>query len=272
MSAARWAVGLGPAVVLYALGGQWYSARAVEEAVRDEANLALARHGAAYLAVVTPPGGVSYDARRLLSGANALASSSAWPGGFQLSFGQAPLLRDTIGLLPLPDSLIRGLEQGSEGFIATHARSRVAVVPFLDRDQWTLKGWAAAWDTVPGRVFSVHAGLLTILAALLVVLVGVVAERGGRERWARSLPLLAGVAAVLLALDLGVSARRTAVEATDTRLATLAQLVQMAATAPGVTQSRLPEIGAGAAVQGLPRPTEIGVIAREDGVGNRQEG
>lgn len=267
MRGARWAVVLGPAVALFALGGQWFSARSAEGVVRDEVNLALARQGAAFLAVVTPPGGVSYDARRLLSGANALASSSAWPGGFQLSFGQAPLLTDTIGLLPLPDSLIRSLEQGSEGFIARHARTRVAVVPFLDRDQWTLKGWAATWDAVPSRVASVHAGLLTILTALLVVLVGVVAERGGRERWARSLPLAAGVAAVLLALDLGVSARRTAVEATDTRLLTLAQLVEMAATAPGVSQSRLPEIGAGAAVQGLPRPTGAGIIERADSAG-----
>ena len=268
MKAPRWAAVLGPAVALFAIGGQWYTARSAETRIVDAAHLALARHAAAYVAVVTPgTAGAGYDAPRLLSGANALATASFWPGELQVAYGQTPLTPDLLRLAPLPDSSVALLEQGVEGMIATHAGVRAAVVPFLDRDQWTLRGWVAAWDAVPRRPPPAHAGLLTLVALLLVVLAGVVADRGGRERWTRWVAPAAGAAALFLALALGVTVRRTAVAATDLRLLTLAQLVEIAATAPGVPQARLPEIGAGAHPEAVATPAGVGIIERGDSAG-----
>jgi multiple sugar transport system permease protein len=268
VSAPRWTSVLGPVVALIALGGQWYTARAAETRVVDATHLALARHAAAYLGVVTPgTAGAGYDAPRLLSGANALAAASFWPGELQVAYGQTPLVPDLLRMAPLPDSAVARLEQGVEGMIATHTTVRAAVVPLLDRDQWTPRGWVAAWDAVPRRLPPAHAQLLTLLALMLVLLAGVVADRGGRERWTRWVAPAAGVTALLLAPGLAVTVHRTAVAATDLRLLTLAQLVEIAATAPAVPQARLPEIGAGARPQGVASPAGAGIIERGDSAG-----
>ncbi|MBL8978969.1 MAG: hypothetical protein JNM53_11175, partial [Gemmatimonadetes bacterium] len=186
MKAPRWAAVLGPAVALFAIGGQWYTARSAETRIVDAAHLALARHAAAYVAVVTPgTAGAGYDAPRLLSGANALATASFWPGELQVAYGQTPLTPDLLRLAPLPDSSVALLEQGVEGMIATHAGVRAAVVPFLDRDQWTLRGWVAAWDAVPGPGPPAHPRRRTLGARRLVGGAGGVADRGGRVRGPR---------------------------------------------------------------------------------------
>ncbi len=267
MKLTRLVLVVSPLAARLALAGAWRTAVRAEAAVRDAVGLALARQAAAYLTVVTPPGAGSYDAPRLVSAANALAAAGSWPGGFLLAFGRTPLVPDTLGLLPLPDTLLAGLEQGGEGAIATHTGVRVAVAPFLDRDQWTLRGWTATWGVVPEGLPSADAILLTVLAVLLALLAALAAWRGGRERWVRLVPVAAGGLAVLLALDLAVSVRRTAVQATAVRLETAARLVERAATAPGVAQSRLREIGAGAATAIVPRPASPPVVTLEDSAG-----
>ncbi len=252
---------------LLALGGQWYVAASAATRASDAADLALARHAAGYLSVVVPRTGTGgFDAPRLLSTANALAGSTAWPGGLQVAIGQAPLVTDSIGLAPLPDSLLAQLELGSEGFIVSHARRRAAVVPLLDTDQWTLRGWIGVWGTVPDRVASAHAGLLTLLAAGLLLFLGVASLREER-RWTRYLPYAVAGTAALLALDLGIGARGTARAATDLRLETLARLVEMAATAPGVAQGRLREIGVGTAAASVGLPSSGAVVERSDSAG-----
>ncbi len=246
MRPTRWTVLAGPAVVLLALTGLWWAAARAEREVTDASDAALAAHAAAYLIVLTPPGAAQgYDASRLLSSANALADASFWSGGLQVALGSAPLVADTIGLLPVPDSLLTRLERGEPAVVASHPRARVVMVPFRSRDRITVLGWVAAWNTVQAHIPSRHLALLTLGALFGLGTATVTLLRHTRPRW-RFVAYVSALGVVgLLALDLGWSVHRTARAATDTRLLTLRRLVEIAATAEGVRQARLPEIGAG---------------------------
>jgi len=255
MSRLRWPVAAGPFLVLIAIIGLWWSSAQEERRVVDRTDAALARHIAAFLRVLTPAGpGDSYDAPRLLSSANALADASFWRGGLQVSMGSVPLIPDTIGLLPLPDSLMLPLERGAAAVVATHARHRATLVPFLSRDRQTLLGWVAAWDSVELQVPRGRHLFLTILAVLGLSAATVTLVRYTRPRW-RLVAILAELGIIgLLALTLWLSVYGTASTATDTRLLTLRRLVEVAATAAGVQQSRLPEIGTGTFSRKLSAP------------------
>jgi hypothetical protein len=233
-------------VVLAAMAGCWWTAMHAEQRVTDASDAAMARQGAAYLRVLTPPGtGQGFDAPRLLSSANALADASFWSGGLQVALGSVPLVADTIGLLPVPDSLLLLLERGASRVVATHARHRVVLVPLLARDHSAVLGWVAAWNTVQTHIPSRHLTLLTLLSAFGLGSATVTLLRHTRPRW-RFVAVFSALGVVgLLGLDLGWSVHRTARAATDTRLLTLRRLVEIAATAEGVRQARLPEIGGG---------------------------
>lgn len=260
---------LGPGISILALGGLWWSARAAESDLVIRSDAALGYHAVGYLRVVTPAGpDRGYDTRRLLSAANALADASFWPGDLQISVGQLPLVPDTIDLAPLPPTVISRLERGDPYALATHARVRAVVVPFPDREHTGLLGWAAAWQTVRPNVPSAHAALLSVLAvgAIAAAAAGFRVEHTARWR----VVALAGAVGLAgaLALDLGWSVHRTAQVATDTRLLTIRRLVEIAATAEGVRQARLPEIGIGTTIQLLPRstaPSEDVIRDEEDG-------
>ena len=242
----RWPIVLGPLLVLTAVAGLWWSAEEAERAVADTSDADLARHATAFLEVLTPAGpSESYNAPRLLSAANTLADASFWRGGIQVTMGSVALVADSIGLMPIPDSLLLELEHGAASVVAIHARHRSTLVPFLSRDRRTLLGWVAAWGTVerqfPGKRH---------VALLLLVLIGLVAAtvtlmRYTRPGW-RALSVLTELGLIgLLALTIGFSVSGTAHNATDIRLLTLRRLVEIAATAEGVQQSRLREIGTG---------------------------
>lgn len=251
----RWPVVAGPLLVLAATAGLWWSAAQAERRVADTSDADLARHAAAFLTLLTPTGpNDSYDAPRLLSSANSLADASFWRGGIQIAMGTVALVADTIGLLPLPDSLVAALARGAPAVVATHARRRAVLVPFLSQDRHALVGWVAAWGTVERQVPSRHHLLLTLIAVLGLGSATVTLMRYTRPHW-RLVAFLSALGVLgLLALSLGLSVRGTARAATDTRLLTLRRLVEIAATAAGMQQSRLPEIGIGAVSRRVAAP------------------
>jgi hypothetical protein len=255
MSAHRVLLLAGPVVSVLSLGGMWWTARAAERDLLRRSDAALAVHAVRYLSVVTPVGpDGGYDARRLLSAANALADASFWPGGFQLALGEVPLVVDSIGLAPLPGAVLQRLAEGAPRVVTTHTPVDAVVVPFYDRDHAALLGWAAAWRTLRSHVPSAQAGVAAGLAVLGIVILaaGLLGEHTARWRLAAFGAAMGLVA--LVALDLGWSVYRTARLGTDVRLLTIRRLVEVAATAEGVRQSRLAELGAGTTVHLLRRP------------------
>jgi hypothetical protein len=245
----------GPVIALAAVAGLWQTARWAEQAELDRADVALARSAAAYLSVVVPAGAANgYDPARLLAAVNNLERATFWPGGIQLALGAIPLLSDTIGLAPVPDSLLKQLDEGREAVIARYPRYRVALVPFLDRDRWGMLGWAAAWGTIQPQLPSVLSGLLTTLAVTWIVLSAIAFLRETDRRWR----ILAFVCALgllgALAIDLQWSVGRAVRAAAETKVLTLKRLIEVAATAPGVRQAMLPEIAVGVRVRPLPQP------------------
>ncbi|HSB55298.1 MAG TPA: hypothetical protein VLD58_13130 [Gemmatimonadales bacterium] len=244
------ALGGGVVLVLGSLAGMWASAGQAEQRERDRADAALARSAAAFLSVVVPPGPANgYDPARLLASVNNLARASFWPGGFQLALGSVPLLPDTIGLIPVPDSLLRRLDEDRAPVVVRHAAVRAALVPFLDRDRFGMLGWAAAWETVPDSVPSPSAMTLSVLTVVGLLLLLVVQWRPSLMQ--RRLPLFvaAGAVLILLAVDLRSSVQQTMADAAALRVMTLKRLIEVAATAPGVRQAMLPEIAVGVRVR-----------------------
>lgn len=240
---------LGSLFVLGAMAGAFAAARQAETEARSRTDAALARNASLFLSVVVPAGPANgYDPARLLAAVNTLARASFWPGGFQLALGSVPLLPDTIGLLPLPDSLWRRLDQGDSVVVARHAARPVALVPFLDRDRYGMLGWAAAWDLVPARVPS---GSSKLAAVIVLVTLGVIAVALllGRARVFPPLAVALAGAMMLLALDLHRSVGRTLADGAELRVLTLKRLIEVAATAPGVRQALLPEIAVGVQVR-----------------------
>jgi antitoxin (DNA-binding transcriptional repressor) of toxin-antitoxin stability system len=269
MSLSRGLLLIGPLLSACGIWGMWHTARRTERDLLRQSDAALAVHAIRYLSVVTPAGpDGGYDTRRLLSAANALADASFWPGGFQLALGQVPLVLDTIGLTPLPTSVAERLREGAPFVVTSHARIATVVVPFMDRDHTSVLGWAATWRTLRTYLPSAHAGLVTLLA-----IAGIVAAAAGlwtehTARW-RLIAFAAAMGLVTaLAIDLGWSVYHTARVGSDTRLLTLRRLVEIAATAEGVKQSRLPELGAGTTVRLLRRP----VPPNEDLIRGEEDG
>ncbi len=257
MTPRRWPLIAGPLTVLFSVAGLWWSAGRAERAIRDQSDARLARHAVAFLRVVTPPTAKGYDAPRLLAGVNSLASASFWRGGFQLVLGRTPLLPDTMGLLPVPESLLERLAAGAPTVLLDRHRSRASLVPVLDPDQSELLGWAAAWGTLAGRLPSVDGALVTLLVLGGIVASGLAFWREHTARW--RLVAFVGVLGlvVTLAADLGWSVYRTARDATDTRLLTLRRLVEIAATANGVRHEALSGIGVGATAAVLNTPVTL---------------
>lgn len=250
---------LGSLLVLLAAAGAFESARRADARARARTDAALARNAALFLSVVVPAGPANgYDPARLLASVNTLARGSFWPGGFQLALGSVPLLPDSIGLVPVPDSLLRLLDTGDSVVITRHAGRQVALVPFLDRDRYGMLGWAAAWDLSPAHVPSGHATLLAVV--VLVTLAVFLTAALGRHQGV--VPLLVAIASalMLLAFDLHRSVRQTVEDGAEVRVVTLKRLLEVAATAPGVRQALLPEIAAGVRVreQGSPLPERAG--------------
>ena len=260
----------GPLVALAAVAGLWQSARRAEQTELDRADAALARSAAAFFSVVVPPGPANgYDPARLLSAVNNLERASFWPGGVQLALGAVPLLPDTIGLAPVPDSLLKQLDAGREAVIARHPRHRVALVPFLDRDRWGMLGWVAAWGSIRPQLPSLLSGLLTTLAVVGIVLSALAFLREAERRWRIIAFVCAlGVLAVL-AVDLRWSVGRAARSAAEVQVLTLKRLIEVAATAPGVRQAMLPEIAVGVQVRPLAQapPVETDVRWVEEPTG-----
>jgi hypothetical protein len=255
VSLRRWLLLVGPLAALAAIAGQWRSSRLAERMELDGADAALARNAAAYLSVVVPAGAANgYDPARLLSAVNTLARASFWPGGLQLALGAVPLLPDTIGLAPVPDSLLRLLDEGRDAVVARHARERASLVPFLDRDRWGMLGWTAAWRTVRPQLPSLMSGGLTALAVAWILGAALVFLRETDRRW-RVVAFMSALGFLgVLALDLGWTVHRAARAAAETRLLTLKRLIEVAATAPGVRQPMLPELAVGVQVRPLDAP------------------
>lgn len=239
---------LGGLLVLLALAGELESARQADQDVRTRTDAALARSAARFLSVVVPPGPANgYDPARLLASVNTLARASFWSGGFQLAVGSVPLLPDTVGLVPVPDSLLLRLDAGDSLVVARYASVEAALVPFLDRDGYGILGWAAAWEVLEGRVPSRRALLLAAVGVATLGLLVVALLAPWRVRWLFF--LLAGATQVVLALELRSGVEQTVRDSASLRVLTLKRLIEVAATAPGVRQALLPEIAAGARVR-----------------------
>jgi hypothetical protein len=251
------ALQIGVLLSLVAIAGLWLSAARAERALRDQLDGALARQAAAYLLVVTPfAADGSVDAPRLVSAANTIASSSFWPGGFQMAVGSAPLVTDSIGLLPLPDSALAALERQTPFVVTTHARHRVIVVPMPQGPG--AQGWAAAWGALPSRLPSALTGFCTVLALGAMGAALLLLRREREARW-RPLSLLVAMGCfAMVTIALGANVRRTARTATSLHLRTTRRLVEIAATAVGVKQARLPEIAAGLEVREAEGPIPPG--------------
>ncbi len=250
------------ALVLTAAAGFWRAMLRTEQAMLDRLQQQLAQHAGAYLGVVTPAGTAGgYDAARLLSGANALAGASFWPGGIQLVLGTTALIPDDVGLLPLPDSVQVAVDRGAPMYVLLHAEERAVLVPFLGPQSHYL-GWVGTWGALGRQLPSPLSVTLTSLCGLaLAMAVWSCARRAAlRQR------LLASVAVILSLLLLGgelrtelYGVRRAAIQ---TRLETVRKLIELAATAERVRQADLPAIAVdiGVAVRrGLPS-ADSGVV------------
>ncbi len=212
----------------------------------------MARSAAAYLSVVVPAGTANgYDAARLLAAVNNLERATFWPGGIQVSLGSVPLLPDTIGLVPVPDSLLKRLDERREPVIVAYPSHRTALVPFLDRDRFAMLGWTAAWGTVRSEIPSIISRLTATFAAIFTLISVVAFAKLTDPRW-RALYLVCAFGFLTaLATDLGWSVAKVARSAAEIRILTLKRLVEVAATAPGVRQAMLPEIAVGVRVRPL---------------------
>ncbi len=243
------------ALVLAGTAGFWQAALRTEQAVLDRLQRQLAQHAGAYLGVVTPAGTAGgYDPARLLSGANALAGASFWPGGIQLVLGSTALIPDDAGLLPLPDSVQVAVDRGAPMYVLRHAEERAVLVPFLGPESHYL-GWVGTWGALRRRLPTPLSLTLTALPGLvLVITVWSCARRAAlRQRL---------LAAVALTLSLFLLVREVRTELSDvrrsaiqTRLETVRKLIELAATAERVRQADLPAIAVdiGVAVRrGLP--------------------
>ena len=239
------------------------TANRAAQSARDRADGTLARVAANYLSLVTPEDGAAgLDAPRLLSNASALAGFWFWDAGLQAALGNAPLLPDTIGLGALPGRTLAEVESHEDPvLLRRHASVSVAVVRLLDHGFQRPVGWVGVWNSVPRQGRAMQGVALFLLAALTV----------GFATFARSWwwATFGAVAAVLLALRLGLDVRGTAVRATDGTLLRAGRLIEIAASAEGVTDSTLPWIVSGARTMAVPLPGERDDTVRREFVEGR---
>lgn len=230
------------ASILAGVAALWQAALASERAALDRLQQQLAQHAGAYLGVVTPEGSAGgYDAPRLLSGANALAGATFWPGGLQLVLGHTALIPDDIGLLPLPDSTQLAVERGAPVLEVTHAEERVVLVPFLGPESHYL-GWVGTWGAVGSRLPSPLSLALTGLAVAATALAVWACARRGPLRQ-RALAVASIVFALfLLRAEVTAVLRGTQRAVIRTRLETVRHFIELAATAERVRQADLPAI------------------------------
>lgn len=230
------------ASILGSVAGLWHAAITSERAALDRLQQQLAQHAGAYLGVVTPSGSAGgYDPARLLSGANALAGATFWPGGLQLVLGSTALIPDDIGLLPLPDSAQLAVDRGARVLTVTHAEERAVLVTFLGPETHYL-GWVGTWGAVGAQLPSSLALVLTALAAAAL---GLALWACGRRGPARQRLLAVGalvLAMLILTAELTSVLRATQRAVIETRLEAVRHLIELAATAERVRQADLPAI------------------------------
>jgi hypothetical protein len=225
------------AIGLGAVAGLVIAAQRAERDLLDRSNSAVARTAEAYLSAVTPAPGGRYDPVRLVSGAGALAGSSFWPGGIQVAIGRTPLLADTLGLVPLGDSIM-AVHNATTAF-ALPRGGRASVTPFLDRARVATVGWVAAWDTLAPLEEPRQGVIYGIIAFVAGVGLGV-AGYFGRSRLVRDGLVLVGAgAAALLGMELRSELAGSARAVTGTHLLLGRRALETAATADGVRSGAL---------------------------------
>jgi hypothetical protein len=238
-----------PLVAFLALHTSWRIGEQARWMLRDSTEAGLARSAADFLTVVTPPGTVGeFDAVRLLSGVHALAGTSFWPGGLQVVVGSTALLPDSLHLLPLSDSLLRVMDDSPPAVAVDRGEVRVLLVPLRARSGSSSGAWIASW----GGATASSAGPLIrigyIGAAGGIMLLAVLGLLRAHHTWRWS--AVAGVIAmiVLIRAALGLEWEGQLRTATELRLRTIRNLVEIAATAPGVRQVTVPGVAASAEV------------------------
>jgi hypothetical protein len=225
------------AIGLGAVAGLVIAAERAQRDLLDRSNGAVALIAEAYLSAVTPAPRGQYDPVRLVSGAGALAGSSFWPGGIQVAIGRTPLLPDTLGLVPLGDSIM-AMGNGPAAF-ALPGGGRASVTPFLDRARVATVGWVAAWDTLAPLEEPRQGVIYGIIAFAAGVGLGI-AGYLGRSRLVRDgLVLVAAGAAALLGMELRSELARSARAVTGIHLLLSRRAVETAATADGVRSGAL---------------------------------
>lgn len=258
-----------PIVGLGALYATWHETDRARLELRDRTDAGLARAAADYLTVVTPGGAVGeFDAPRLLSGAHALAGTSFWKGGLQVLVGNSALLRDSIGLLPLSDSLFNVMDTAVT-VTAILPRERVQLVPLLTKSGTSSGAWVAAWGAAPATESGPLLRAAYIGAAGAIVLLAILGLLQARPPWRWACFGAVALMVVLLRAALGLEWEGELRQATELRLLTLRQLVEIAATAPGVRQAMVAEVAASAetAPFALPPPAESEVSWGQDSLG-----
>lgn len=258
-----------PFVGLGALYATWRETDRARLALRDSTDAGMARAAADYLTVVTPPGAVGeFDPVRLLSGAYALAGTSSWPGGLQVVVGNTALLPDSVGLLPLSDSLFAVLDTAAAA-MAILLPERVQLVPLRARSGRSSGAWVATWGAAPVTESGSLLRIGYIGAAGGIVILAVLGLMPARAwwRWATVGGII--VMIVLIRAALGVEWENELRRATELRLLALRHLVEMAATAPGVRQVTVPLVAASAvtAPYALTPPAESDIAWGQDSLG-----
>lgn len=259
-----------PLLALGALAVTWREVERARVVLRDVTDAGLARAAADYLTTVTPPGAVGeFDGARLLSGAHALAGTSFWPGGLQVLVGNTPLLPDSLGLLPLPDSLLRLMDQSSVVVRAQVGGRRVQLVPLLARSGNHTGAWVAVWNGArsPEPGILLRFGYIGTAGGLVILALLGLLHSGAPWRWAVAATTIGFV--LLIRLALGSEWESQLRESTELRIRTLRHLVEIAATAPGVRQVTVPNVAASATVVpfALTPPAQSEVVWVQDSLG-----
>jgi hypothetical protein len=239
-------------------------------ALRDSTDAGLARAAADYLSVVTPAGAVGeFDAPRLISGTHALSGTSFWQGGLQVIIGSTALLPDSIGLIPLPDSLFAIMDSATGAVTVVRGPQRVQLVPLPGKAGKSSAAWVGVWGAAPATMDGSLLRIGYIGAAGGVVLLAVLGLLRARAWWRWG--ALAAVVAMIIVIRgaLGVQWEGQLRDATELRLRVLRHLVEVAATAPGVRQATVPDVAASAIATpyALTPPAQSTLTWGQDSVG-----
>jgi hypothetical protein len=259
-----------PLVALASLYLTWEETARAQLALRDSTDAGLARGAADYLTTITPPGAVGeFDAPRLLSAVHALSVTSFWPGGLQVLIGGTALLPDSIGLVPLPEPVLRVMDQSPTMVTVPAGQRRVQFVPLLARSGKHSGGWVGVWsgsqEIEPGvllRIGYIGAAGGVVMLALLSLM-----RSAATWRWLTMAAIL--VMVVVIRAALGTQWESQLREATEFRVTILRHLVEVAATAPGVRQVTVQQVAASATVipYALMPPAQSGVLWIQDSLG-----